>query len=345
MYIKEGFMKRLNKISNIALIFLVIGIFLEVALCYALRVPIGSLETKEHYSNSITQSRKAIRHDFGNFYALFNNMFLSNQKKSQDFEDARKLLLKKINTIAFLLEKESVVSWQEPFEKLMTAFKESFIKNDKIINILCKELDKNKGENLKNSIRGIWLSYKGFCLSDEVKAINLRELFGIINSLEIMGYRYCTLIFEQEEGIGNIFYKEGAIFRTLLNLVRNARESIFNKRDDACSSAIEFSNYKGDINIKVTKKEKLCVIEIADTGVGMSQEAIEAFYRDGVFTTKDAGGGRGLRTAKTLIEKNGGTIDIQSELGKGTTFTIKLPLASGKTALPTNSPQNTPFNL
>ncbi|MDF2621273.1 MAG: histidine kinase [Xanthobacteraceae bacterium] len=69
-------------------------------------------------------------------------------------------------------------------------------------------------------------------------------------------------------------------------------------------------------------------IDIADTGVGMAAEVMERIF-DPFFTTKrQEGTGLGLSISRTLIERQGGRISVESEPGRGTTFTIWLPEAS-----------------
>jgi signal transduction histidine kinase len=65
-------------------------------------------------------------------------------------------------------------------------------------------------------------------------------------------------------------------------------------------------------------------IIISDTGAGISPENMEKLYQP-LFTTKARGIGLGLVVCKNLVEANGGRIEVESELGKGTTFTIILP--------------------
>jgi two-component system, NtrC family, sensor kinase len=69
------------------------------------------------------------------------------------------------------------------------------------------------------------------------------------------------------------------------------------------------------------------VIKITDTGPGMPQETIEKIF-DPFFTTKEVGKGTGLglSISYSIIEKLGGTIYVDSKVGQGTTFTIKLPV-------------------
>ncbi len=67
-------------------------------------------------------------------------------------------------------------------------------------------------------------------------------------------------------------------------------------------------------------------VSITDTGVGISEENREKIFEP-LFTTKAKGIGLGLALAKTLVEGHGGTIEVQSAVGKGSTFTVRLPLA------------------
>jgi two-component system NtrC family sensor kinase len=70
------------------------------------------------------------------------------------------------------------------------------------------------------------------------------------------------------------------------------------------------------------------VIEVADTGVGMSEDVVDKVF-DPFFTTKrHEGTGLGLSISQTLITRQGGSISVESEPGKGTTFTIWLPEAA-----------------
>jgi signal transduction histidine kinase len=66
-------------------------------------------------------------------------------------------------------------------------------------------------------------------------------------------------------------------------------------------------------------------IEISDQGVGMDEKTVRRLFEP-FFTTKKRGTGLGLSIARQIIDLHGGSIDAQSERGKGTTFTIELPL-------------------
>jgi len=74
-------------------------------------------------------------------------------------------------------------------------------------------------------------------------------------------------------------------------------------------------------------------VSFADTGVGIPEEDLERIFEP-LFTTKAKGIGLGLALVKTLVEGHGGAIEVQSEVGRGSTFTVKLPMgrASGDVA-------------
>jgi signal transduction histidine kinase len=65
-------------------------------------------------------------------------------------------------------------------------------------------------------------------------------------------------------------------------------------------------------------------VSFADTGVGIPEENLEKLFEP-LFTTKAKGVGLGLALVKTLVEVNGGSIEVESEVGKGSTFTVRLP--------------------
>ena len=73
-----------------------------------------------------------------------------------------------------------------------------------------------------------------------------------------------------------------------------------------------------------TRDPDWLAISITDTGVGIPKENIEKVFEP-LFTSKAKGIGLGLAITKTFVEGHGGTIEVQSEIGKGTTFTVKLP--------------------
>ena len=100
--------------------------------------------------------------------------------------------------------------------------------------------------------------------------------------------------------------------QVVLNLVKNAL--------DAMPSG-------GRLSISTAQKEGSIVLTVADTGTGIPEHIKKRIF-DPFFTTKPAGKGTGLGLAicHDMIEKHQGTIDVQSEVGKGTTFTVKLPL-------------------
>jgi signal transduction histidine kinase len=83
----------------------------------------------------------------------------------------------------------------------------------------------------------------------------------------------------------------------------------------------------GKLTIKASKKRdpQTVVITVEDTGIGISQTDQERMFTP-LFTTKSKGQGFGLPVCKRLAEAHGGTISFKSQVGKGTKFTIRLPI-------------------
>lgn len=107
------------------------------------------------------------------------------------------------------------------------------------------------------------------------------------------------------------------------------RSAIWNVLDNA----VKFTEEGGTVGIKTRSDGKQFTITITDTGVGISNEELpklfKKFHRGTSTLTYDyEGTGIGLYATKVMLEQHGGTIFVASEQGKGSTFTLTLPLAS-----------------
>ncbi len=96
------------------------------------------------------------------------------------------------------------------------------------------------------------------------------------------------------------------------------------------SNAVKYTPREGTIGISVRPKNEDVEIEISDTGIGMSEEDVRVALKPfgqvtTAFTTEEGGTGLGLPLAKSLTELLHGQFTIKSQLGNGTTVTIRLP--------------------
>jgi signal transduction histidine kinase len=100
------------------------------------------------------------------------------------------------------------------------------------------------------------------------------------------------------------------------------------------SNAINFTPEGGEIAVSVKCTKDEVVVSVADTGPGIPQEELpyifERFYRVDKSRSRATGGsGLGLTIARRLVEAHGGQLEVESELGKGSVFTVKLPAYTG----------------
>ena len=81
----------------------------------------------------------------------------------------------------------------------------------------------------------------------------------------------------------------------------------------------------GEITIQASLLENTLILSLIDTGTGIKPESIEKIFKP-FYSTNQGGTGLGLPTTRKIIEGHGGAIEVQSELGKGTKFSIHLPM-------------------
>lgn len=111
---------------------------------------------------------------------------------------------------------------------------------------------------------------------------------------------------------------EKLLSQALLNLVINAQQAMPNG---------------GELTITTSAESEWAVIAVGDTGVGIA-EADQARILRPFFSTKARGTGLGLSIARRIVEEHGGTLTFTSQLGRGTTFTIRLPVGEALPSRP-----------
>lgn len=94
-------------------------------------------------------------------------------------------------------------------------------------------------------------------------------------------------------------------------------------------NAVQAMPKGGKLAIEASRKNYSVVISVSDTGLGIPEENLKKIFTPH-FTTKAKGTGLGLSVCKRMIETHGGTITFESQPGKGTTFTIKIPQQQSK---------------
>jgi signal transduction histidine kinase len=103
--------------------------------------------------------------------------------------------------------------------------------------------------------------------------------------------------------------------QAILNLLINAQQAMSNG---------------GELMVRTDTQNNDAVIQISDTGVGIAADRLPTIF-SAYHSSRPEGSGLGLPTTKKIIEAHHGTITVNSELGRGTLFTIKLPLFTADT--------------
>jgi signal transduction histidine kinase len=108
------------------------------------------------------------------------------------------------------------------------------------------------------------------------------------------------------------------------------RNSMLTILRNLISNAIKFTNRNGSISIIAYKSEKSVILKVSDTGVGIPQKKLKTLFKindnkSTWGTEREKGLGIGLSLVYEFVKMNNGTIDVESDEEKGTTFTLKFP--------------------
>lgn len=157
-----------------------------------------------------------------------------------------------------------------------------------------------------------------------LKIIDVNKLIKNITKLLVSGTGI-NLHFELNANKSTIRMDSIQFEQIINNLVTNAIQAMHNKGD----------LYVKTNNVHVKKENPLLleegeyvVIQVKDTGIGINKKDLSKIF-DPFFSTKKRGSGLGLSTVYSIIKKHGGNILVNSQSGKGTTFTVYLPYMEG----------------
>jgi PAS domain S-box-containing protein len=128
------------------------------------------------------------------------------------------------------------------------------------------------------------------------------------------------LVTQFDNFLPSLYIDVGQIQQVLLNLVNNSADAVHKKKKG-----------KGEISIttKYIRDKAQAELKITDNGIGIPQENLSKIFEPN-FSTKEKGHGIGLVTCKKIIENHKGKISVESQKGKGSIFTIILPLTERK---------------
>ena len=171
-------------------------------------------------------------------------------------------------------------------------------------------------ETVRESINlGIEIS-RGYTnyLSDIGEDAKIQPLAPLFQPLSMYARKYKgQLIQDVPPDIPLVKCKADQIKRVIINLFVNAVQAVEQKK--AGDAIIEF---------KVWHKDNTVFLSAADNGAGIAESVLPNIFKES-FTTKENGTGLGLFMVKQIIESHGGSIEVASQLGEGTVFTLSLP--------------------
>ncbi len=242
--------------------------------------------------------------EFSGLAMAFNNM-TSELKANQDQ----------------ILQLEKMATWQQlarrlaheiknpltPIQLMAQQMRDKYPGNDASYQKMleeCSEIIEDEVGSLKNLVQ----EFSDFARLPEFKA-EKQNILALISSIKKL-YLHSSLEVLVPEKAVEVSFDYDYLKRVLINLVDNA---------------IAASTPNKPITISLVENDSFIELMVSDGGEGISPENLQKVFEP-YFTTKRSGVGLGLAIVKKIIEEHGGKISAESDLGKGTTFTIILTL-------------------
>ena len=253
---------------------------------------------------SVGQLAAGVAHEINNPVGFVKSNLDTLQDYNQSFQLILKLLLEYLGT-------------RDVFQRKSILNKIEFLIDQEDLDYLMEDsLDilQESSDGLKR-VSEIVAGMKAFSRANDesLQSFNINSCINTTLKMVSNQLKYhCEVITELNENIPEIQINVGKMIQVFTNLLVNAGHAI---------------SENGKIVVKTMSTHEYIEIKISDNGSGIAQEHLEQLFNP-FFTTKPEGEGTGLGLSITfnIIEEHGGSINVESEVGVGTCFTIKLPL-------------------
>lgn len=248
------------------------------------------LEQAKEYNELKTQLFSIVSHELKTPLNIILGGIQLLQKSFDDQRAFEEYYYRGITNLDFEAKKKYLASMKQNCYRLLRLIN-NFIDMNKIESGFFKLELENK--NIINTVENITLS--------------------VVDYVESKGI---TLIFDTEVEERILACDEDKLERVILNLLSNA---------------IKFTEVGGRIQVNIYDKAESIVISVKDSGCGISEDMHSRIFEpftqaDFLLRRRTEGSGIGLTLVKSLIELHGGTISVNSDLGKGSEFIIELPV-------------------
>jgi len=164
-----------------------------------------------------------------------------------------------------------------------------------------------------------------------LKDVDANKLIDEVISMREREASYSNIAFveEYQENLPLVYSDPSLLRQVMLNLINNAIDAL--PKGGEITIETRASIDEAAVQTGMDTAPDGIVIAVRDTGIGIPKESLNRIF-DPFFTTKAPGKGTGLGLSicHGIIEKLGGTISVASQVGKGTTFTIKIPIEQRK---------------
>jgi two-component system, sensor histidine kinase and response regulator len=193
-------------------------------------------------------------------------------------------------------------------------------------------------ERMKTRIEDLLKMIAGWLRSVSVDVGSIRENFApvdaracvakAVESVQVHATRKdITIVTQLADVLPPVLGDEGSLTEALVNLLGNA---------------VKYTHAGGSVTLTAAAAGGQVVLAVADTGIGIPPEDLtmvfDAFYRAKSGAAAASGAGLGLALTRRIVEAHGGTLSVESEVGKGTTFSIRLPVHDAGAAAPAPPP-------